>query len=660
MSARADANTRATLQAMTTYGGRGRARPALTGVFGVTSLALALALSACSSGGGGAVDAGCLPVTCDQLAGQCGDLPDGCTARLQCDCPRGEVCGADGAGRCGVPRDGGARVDGGPAADGGGASDGGPDGGSGPKIGSACAVTADCGTGGLICNVGFCTRTCRDTDACNGTDALKNGPFGGIYACFTLGQGLASYCWPNGSGVACGRDGGACPLTGEVCAFARCQYPEGQTRTPRINMRCYREADCKPGESCLFYTNLDPAPDLRSEGLCLPRGTGPDARRAPGEPCDTSDDCGSGMCTPHAAGTQGTCRALCLSDSECGNGRICAALAVGERVAEYTRQYVGACDAWDGSGQTCARNADCPSGESCGLQTDFATNTANESMMRIRPRCRRTANPDGGVGGLACDRDEQCASTVCVKSGLTGRGTCSGTCFGGDAECTGGTVCRQRLVSGRDPATTADDLTAPQCTATGPGAPCSFTRGCKRCSTDTECFPTQNVTCASDGVCRDGLGRCAETCRTGCVPGTANNAGCPTGATCRTTRISGRDVGYCADSTGTCIRQTLPEDTIAYDHGRCGDPSSASPQQDLCYFHGRRVQDGGVSDVFACGTACPTGACPALELNDGGTLTTTCRPVYEFGVAIDGGFLFSARAMTPNQCAPTTAFVGRP
>lgn len=621
-------------------------------VVGLASLVVA----ACSESGG-KPDAGCVPLTCAQLGDQCGDLSDGCSARVTCGCPQGQVCGGGGAGRCGATRDGGAR-DGG--AQDGGTSDAGVDGGSGTKIGSACEATADCEAAGLICNVGFCTRTCRDTEACNGTAALSGGPFGGYYTCFTLGQGLASYCWPNGSGAPCGRDAGACPNPGEVCSFSRCQYPQGDSRTPRTDMRCHREADCKPGESCLFYTNLDPAPDLRSEGVCLPRGDGPRARRAPGQGCDSGDQCGSGLCTARVGGAQGTCRALCLTDDECGAGKLCAAIPVSERLAEYTRQYIGACDAWDGSGRTCARHADCPSGETCGLQVDFATNTASESAMRVRGRCRRTLNPDGGAGGLACDRDDQCASSVCVKSALTGAGHCSGTCFGGDSECTGGTSCRPRLVNARDPATTEDDLTVPQCTATGPGSPCSFTRGCKRCSMDSECFASQGVTCAADGVCRDGLGRCAETCRTGCVPGGPNNAGCPAGSTCRTTRIAGRDVSYCADSAGACVRQTLPEDTLLYEHGRCGDPASASPQQDLCYFHGRRTGDGGVSDTFACGSACPAGSCPELALSDGGTLATVCRTVYEFGVALDGGFLFNARAMTPNQCAPAAAFTGRP
>jgi hypothetical protein len=344
------------------------------------------------------------------------------------------------------------------------------------------------------------------------------------------------------------------------------------------------------------------------------------------------------------------CPAVASADGGTG-GSKCYAIPVGGGLSEFADQYVGFCIPWTGSRTTCTSNASCGSGESCSVYQDF---TDMDLDVTIKGACQALPNPSGAAVGAACTAAAQCASGTCATNAITGRGYCSDVCVGGDADCGNGTSCRDIAIDARDPATTDDDLKVGLCTQTDIGARCSFDIGCRACSSDADCNTAQGVFCADDNICRDGLGRCADPCRT-CTPGGPSNGGCPSRSTCTTDLNGAVEVAYCATATG-CVRADLPQ-TLVYDHQRCGDVGTT----DLCYYHSRRTLVGGnVDDVFMCGVACPPdgGACPSILLGDGGAMATACRNVYEFGIARDGGVV-GGLAFPAQQCAPASAFVGR-
>lgn len=524
----------------------------------------------------------------------------------------------------------------------------------GHKVGSACAADADCNGAKAFCFDGFCTQPCgQDTPVtdCNAPGlADRDGPYGGIYTCWPLGPNYTPLCWPNGSGAPCG-DGGACPRPDESCLRGRCQYtmPSGE---PRTIAKCQRDGDCRQGESCAVIGNLDPN-GYRGDGGCLWGGNPPNIRKHAGELCTLGSECGGLWCL------EGTCLGLCRADDDCPAGHKC--IDRGTRahdLDEASSIFYGMCYPWPGSRTACAANSSCPAGELC---EPYLKLSSNELRFETAGGCKAFANPAGGAVGASCSRDDECQRGPCLVNGLTGVGYCLAGCVGGDADCGRGTSCRLISLGVLDPGMPENDYRQPFCVQTGVGAPCLWQSGCVKCSRHSDCNPDQGVYCQWDnaaaptGICRDYFGRCADPCRMNCDFGEA----CPAGSTC--VAVTGVD-SYCRDdATGGCVRADFPQ-VLTYLDGMCGDeqyPLSggrAIEQKDLCYYYGLP----GGQPTFLCGQQCaPGSSCSSIASSDDGGIPTTCRTVYEYGEPIADAGVSGGAARTPNQCAPSDAFVGR-
>src|SRR5438309_2141898 len=68
----------------------------------VVVLALVAGCQCKAPPGAGVTDSGCVTATCASESKNCGALPDGCGATLDCgSCPAGQTCGGGGANVCG-------------------------------------------------------------------------------------------------------------------------------------------------------------------------------------------------------------------------------------------------------------------------------------------------------------------------------------------------------------------------------------------------------------------------------------------------------------------------------------------------------------------------------------------------------------------------------
>jgi hypothetical protein len=555
------------------------------------------------------------------------------------------------------------------------------------KIGTACQQDADClgsDSQAAFCFYGICTRECESgqpagnpigSTGCNDARFADTtaGVMGNAYTCWPLGPNLISLCWPNGSGASC-AGGAACTRSDEVCISNKCQYGAGTSTTvPRTDVTCHKDGECKSNESCAILFNLQNT-NIRSEGICLYRING---RKAGGESCTTADECGSQDC-----GSDNTCTAICVADGDCPTqtSRKCTVVGLlGSQFDEFATEFIGFCQAWAGSKTACTANSGCAATESCSIYQDLVN---NDTAVALKGACRTYTNAAGAAVGAACSADSQCKSNNCLTSVVTGNGYCTDTCLGGDADCANGTVCRAITFNSMDPSTPNDDLRAGFCTNTAAGNTCFIDFGCKSCTAgaDGGCLDSQGVHCkvptgASTGICYDPFGRCADPCKSGCTLGGASGTGgCSAGFTCKQTVINpqtGATANFCSDDvTGDCERSDQDQ-VLLFEDGMCGDALYGTdadggtirlPQSDICYYYGRVTVDGGLSEVFTCGQGCPAdgGACPSIP-GSGGSIATTCRTVYSFGVNLpDGGGTIAGHARSPQQCAPNAAFTGVP
>jgi hypothetical protein len=428
----------------------------------------------------------------------------------------------------------------------------------------------------------------------------------------------------------------------------------------RANFTCLRDGDCKDGEGCATFFNLD-STNIRTDGACLWKA----GRHADGDSCgvtsDPDNECASFTCQADV------CAGMCMGDGDCSGSRKCAVAGYASSpFAEFSTEFVGLCQPWAGSRAACSGNAGCFMGEYCAYYQFLAD---SDTRVALAGSCRAIPNPPAGDVGTSCTSDALCASGSCMMNPLTGLGYCSGSCFS-EADCANGTSCRSILVNALDPSTPADDLRQGFCVQTGTGAPCFINSECKVCTSNADCMPSQGITCikkqAGDatGFCYDPFGRCLNPCRTDCTPGGANNGGCPAGSFCDTYTLRLQAINFCHLTNGPwdCVRADLPQ-VLGYEDGMCGDVQypleGGGPlvQEDLCYYYGR-VTAGYQQDVFTCGQGCIEGVttCPSIATT-GAPISTTCRTVYEYGVALDGG-VYGGEARSPDQCAPATAFTG--
>ena len=192
----------------------------------------------------------------------------------------------------------------------------------------SCHERADC-RWGEVCINGICCRSCAKDDDCG-----------------TGGSCQENYCRPPDDHSP--RDGGS-PTRPDAG-----QNTDGGFLPPPPNSGdagtsegCRLNADCGPGNYCINSTcylgcdadNDCPSTESCQQGICRPR---------PAQQCTLASHCPAG----HDC-VNGSCRAHCDDDTDCAQGQTCR---IGYCQEPPTHQ---------GSGQNCAANCDCPSGERC-------------------------------------------------------------------------------------------------------------------------------------------------------------------------------------------------------------------------------------------------------------------------------------------------------
>jgi len=242
---------------------------------------------------------------------------------------------------------------------------------------------------------------------------------------------LGSYCFAFG----CGVDGGHCVVGGAVaaleigapctfdgeCANYYCRDP-GDGGGQRCMVRCEDDAVCGAGSVC--------APVTQGCGGCVPESGNP-LLRSFGQPCDTDDQCASGLCGADEDGT--FCTQAC---GDCPAGFHCA------------RGECARGEAPDDQGRPCADNPDCltglcahwPEGGSCTAFCSEATPCPVGLTCTDIGDGRSACKPDKTIVGQPCTKNEECMSSLCGNF-PDDRGTvCTEPCTA-DGTCPIGTEC---------------------------------------------------------------------------------------------------------------------------------------------------------------------------------------------------------------------------
>ena len=160
---------------------------------------------------------------------------------------------------------------------------------------------------------------------------------GGVPAADVGGRDAAADSIPPDSGT-CAGDAGAC--CGEVDGKRVCAQTGGASAAC-LGGVAIEDRECPPGSSCEgFVCTLEPACEVCSgpscgagrmcslfavpgsiSTCCTPCFTAPRGCGSPGTPCDSSDDCASGVCV--SDGGAGQCYFNCQDSADCGDGGVC-------------------------------------------------------------------------------------------------------------------------------------------------------------------------------------------------------------------------------------------------------------------------------------------------------------------------------------------------
>ncbi len=499
-------------------------------------------------------------------------------------------------------------------------------------LGACNAVTGLCEA--LPANEG---STCDDGDLCTIDDVCTGGVCGGAAVdCSGLNDACnTGTCNPaDGTCMAApSNEGGGCDdavpcTTGDVCTLGLC----GGNPVDCSGL----DSACTQG-TCNALSGMCDAAPINDGGAC------DDA-----DPCTTTDQCVSGictgtttdcsglddncivgvcngstgLCTPQPANEGGSCDDgdLCTGSDACMAG-TCVGVAVDCSGLNDTCN-IGVCNATSGAcdaqtineGGACDDADLCSTGDVCtnGTCTGTATDCSGLDDVCNQGVCNPvtgacTAQPVNEGG--ACDDASLCTTgDACVA------GVCTGTavdCSGLDDACNAGVcnpatgLCQTQPANESDPCddndvcTSADECNAGLCI----GSPIP---GCQLCASAAECDdgnPCTDDTCPS--------GSCVFTANTTpCDDGDA----CTTGDTCSagtclsgvTTDCSGLDsactVGVCNSISGLCSAQSANEG------GPCDD-ANACTTADTCVA-GTCV--GGTPPDCDDGNACTDDSCDAL------------------------------------------------
>ena len=282
--------------------------------------------------------------------------------------------------------------------------------------GDACDLAAgDRCTSGICTQEGFCSPVCAaDYDCPEGflCDELQlplpsggDAPFLGC-APEDLVKGEVGEPCPNGdadckSGLCLvEQPGGPHPFCSMECTPGAAECPDGfDCRQSPVDQRdlcqpsltggaCDTDADCTSPEVCTVEL-------ISGTTVCIQPTPG---GGLPGDTCTDLAPCANQLCL-----RQGFCGAMCTDPADCPAGFIC----------DYVEFYLGndnyawtqMCTPDPGSMLPCERDADCLSGELCGLEL-------NPWGTGLEGRC--TASGPGGGPGTDCSQGYECANYFCT------------------------------------------------------------------------------------------------------------------------------------------------------------------------------------------------------------------------------------------------------
>ena len=398
----------------------------------------------------------------------------------------------------------------------------------------ACAADDDCAANAW-CDAEVCVAGCHTDSGCLiGQECDLD-----AHSCVAARCGGDEDC---GQGERCDPDSGECvpslPMcVGQECpADDWCDYFAEACIGALPGDPCVTDADCAEGLAC----GLSNDAALAASPRCLPVVGGEAGREA----CAEGADCASGLCV------RGACFQACATGEDCpGDGAACATLSVTPSdngtpdPADDPSFRVATCvDSFP-----CARDADCPEGQVCGV-TALGDELVAACVVAVGP----------GVHGAACGSDAECRSGRCEGQAVR---RCIGVCAT-DEDCgPANTQCTDvEFPVG------AGSTTFPICDwAAGSGALCTSHSMCPRsevCTIDLGgddlrlvCRPPwgaagPGVGCALSNECQTGLcnaGACFGACQ--------QDATCLDGTECfDILLVEGQDaVSMCVEPPPSCM-----------------------------------------------------------------------------------------------------------
>ncbi|MFO0748717.1 MAG: matrixin family metalloprotease [Myxococcota bacterium] len=397
------------------------------------------------------------------------------------------------------------------------------------QLGDDCVGSGDC-VDGMTCypisaSGGICASACTpSTSDCPGGFTCvpyDNDPNSGLcFADITGGtKGIGETC-----------------ATSDECASRLCAPDSGG---PKCRQPCHQDSNCLPGQTCA------PMPGS-ALGACLDQEVTPEAR-ADGEPCDSSDQCQSGLCA--GSGVTFTCTKSCAGGGSCPSGYACMPVGgsdagcfptenkpTGDSCETGTDCASGLC--FEGPNATgwcagpCQTTPDCP----CGMQCETTQYYDDQNHLQTELLC----NLGEAVGCLAKGAD--CASAAECAGGACFRGVCEQACSAllAGGGCPSGQGCARM-----DPAAIDGVCTPPG--ANPEGAPCG-----------------QDNACASL-FCQD------HHCATACNPFAPSS--CGIGRNCQAT--SDAQIGVCVEATTEPEAEAGPEPSPESNAEVTGEPTES-------------------------------------------------------------------------------------
>ncbi len=325
-------------------------------------------------------------------------------------------------------------------------------------LGDACASNYDCKKP-LFCQQsgqgGSCAHDCQGDADCPAVG----------FKCFPYSNGNGGVCLPYD-----GPAGGpvATKEVGELCNGAD-ECKSGMCVGSFSSGSYYCRKPCKVGGTACGADEACEQLQGTSDGACFPKQGSP-ATKAPGEVCESSTECQSGLCVSALDSAEYLCREKCtLSMGDCAEGFDCALLSGGG----------GAClpavvpSEKKGLGATCEYSTDCVTDICLSVTTTdggklgpFCTTAcdANPSVCPCSMGCEQFQSgksfcvpgpPKGCIpSGNACGGDSECKSVACVE------GICREPCTVGQGACPPGQACQRTSLGG----------TSGYCSALGGGA----------------------------------------------------------------------------------------------------------------------------------------------------------------------------------------------